>query len=318
MAEVEVVTCPSTLEQPQNQPRKPNPSADPAVIPDIASLTLLADGTTPPADAELDASTLTPLAALKILNRSVQALVDLTGDVPPTPPISRPTTPSLKELREGLNPVFSSIDGSRGSRPATPPSNIPPDDLRGPYFSRIPIGSPEAHASEPTGLTYGNEPLRVQHEAISRKFFSKKPPPISVHDYLVRLHRYCPMSTGVYLAACTYIYRLAVEDRTVPVTIRTVHRLLLAALRVAMKALEDLSYPHQRFAGVGGVNERELAKLEIALCYLLDFELQVDNKKLEDKTKALQRIAENGRAPPRLTLPAVSADVKQRLSSQGA
>jgi len=81
------------------------------------------------------------------------------------------------------------------------------------------------------------------------------------------------------------------EDLSVPVTNRTVHRLLLASLRVAMKALEDLSYPHQRFAGVGGVSERELAKLEISLCYLMDFELKVTNELLLEKIKSLQQLS---------------------------
>ncbi|KAB8349865.1 hypothetical protein FH972_023878 [Carpinus fangiana] len=302
MAEVQTTTIP-------DQPRKPNPSADPAVVPDVASLTLLAgtEITSPPQD--VDPATLTPVAALTILCRSVQSLVDLTGDVPPTPPISRPATPSLRELREGQNPRLD-------VRPATPASSIPPDDLNGPYFSRIPIGSPEAHASEPSfSKMYAAEPLRVQHEAIARKFFSKKPPPISVEAYLLRMHRYCPMSTAVYLAAAAYIYRVAIEDRTVPVTLRTVHRLLLAALRVAMKGLEDLSYPHQRFAGVGGVADRELAKLEIALCYLLDFDVQVDNRLLREKVAALQKMAECGRAPPRLNLPP-RVDHRRRISTQ--
>lgn len=150
------------------------------------------------------------------------------------------------------------------------------------------MGSPEAEACEPSASTPildPKDPLfaqieRAQYDNLARKFFSKKPPPISVEGYLLRLHRYCPMSTAVYLAAGSYILRLALQDRTVPVTPRTVHRLLIGVLRVAMKALEDLSYPHKRFAGVGGVSEKELAKLEITVCYLLDFDLRVRDEDL--------------------------------------
>jgi hypothetical protein len=99
------------------------------------------------------------------------------------------------------------------------------------------------------------------------------------------------MSTAVYLAAGAYIYKLCVEDKLVPVTPRTVHRLTLASLRVAMKALEDLRYPQHRFAGVGGVRESELRLLEISLCYLTDFDLQVDNEMLYRKAVGLQQAA---------------------------
>lgn len=104
----------------------------------------------------------------------------------------------------------------------------------------------------------------------------------------MRLHRYCPMSTAVYLATSLYINRLAVIERTIPVTPRNVHRLLLAGLRVAMKALEDLSYPHRRFAKVGGVSEVELGRLEITFCFLIDFELKVDAEMLLKEATSLR------------------------------
>ena len=88
------------------------------------------------------------------------------------------------------------------------------------------------------------------------------------------------MSTAVYLATSLYIHRLAVEERAIPVTRRNAHRLVLAGLRVAMKALEDLSYPHGKIAKVGGVSEAELARLEISFCFLAGFELVVREESL--------------------------------------
>lgn len=85
---------------------------------------------------------------------------------------------------------------------------------------------------------------------------------------LARIHRFCPLSTAVYLAASVYLHRLAVTERVIPITRLNVHRLLLAALRVASKGLEDLSYPHKRFAKVGGLSEYELSRLEVSKCHL--------------------------------------------------
>jgi hypothetical protein len=96
------------------------------------------------------------------------------------------------------------------------------------------------------------------------------------------------MSTAVYLATSFYIYRLAVEERAIPVTTRNCHRLLLAGLRVAMKALEDLSYPHAKIAQVGGVSGAELARLEISFCFLVSFELVVTEEILREHWEALR------------------------------
>lgn len=104
----------------------------------------------------------------------------------------------------------------------------------------------------------------------------------------MRIHRFCPLSTAVYLATALYIHRLAVMERAIAVTKRNVHRLLLAGLRVAMKALEDLSYAHSKFAKVGGVSELELARLEISFCFLTGFELVVDEQSLSEQWELLR------------------------------
>ena len=88
------------------------------------------------------------------------------------------------------------------------------------------------------------------------------------------------MSTAVYLAASTYITKIVATEGVISLIPRNIHRLVLAGLRVAMKALEDISYPHSRFAKVGGVSERELSRLEISFCFLADFELRVDAQML--------------------------------------
>lgn len=129
----------------------------------------------------------------------------------------------------------------------------------------------------------------VQLSVLSKRFVSKREPPISLRDYLLRLHKYCPMSTAVYLGTSVYFTKMAVVERILSVNPKNMHRLVLAGLRVAMKALEDLSYPHSRVARVGGVSERELSKIEISFCFLVDFKLRVDGQMLLDEARALIR-----------------------------
>lgn len=263
-------------------PRPPTPSADVGIS--AGSGESYADPGVVPDSDKLDVFTLTPLAALKLLCRSIETLVRITGDVPPTPPISQPTTPNLGVI--GADKANAAYHAQEGTHQKLLEGV---GDLDGvPAKAKTPIGSPEAHPTEPLHVIGADaEPLNIQRGAIARKFYSKKPPAISLDRYLLRLHEYCPMSTAVYLATSLYVYRLAVIECIILVTARNVHRLLLAGLRVAMKALEDQSYPHRRFAKVGGVSEPELGRLEVSFCFIMNFELKVDERMLLAHAKAM-------------------------------
>ena len=290
-------------------PRPPSPSADRGIVPAIN-----ADGKESgdiPSGVDLDIFTLSPTAALKMLCGTVEALVKITGDVPPTPPVNAADSPKsqiiqIPEISQAVQesevrhtqtpcrdrPPTPYMKENEEAREPTPPSTekeTHSDHKDVPPRAKTPIGSPEAHPAEGLHIIGSNmEPLNVQHSAITRKFYSKRPPPIPLEEYLLRLHQYCPMSTGVYLATSLYIHRLAIIERILPVTARNIHRLLLAGLRVAMKALEDLSYPHRRFAKVGGVSEPELARLEVSFCFVANFELKVTSEMLQAHALAVR------------------------------
>ena len=276
-------------------PAPPEPESDKGIVPSIKSPSLEGlDGITP---ENVDIFTLAPEAALKMMCRSIDTLVEMTGDVPPTPPArSGQASParSLSRLREPMTADAYAQTPKKENIGLQPPGATPRrEHIDGVLFVKTPIGSPEAHEHEPISAANivgaGAQPLYIQHGALARKFYSKRPPPISTEEYLMRMHKYCPMSTAVYLAASLYITRLAIREKILPVTPRNVHRLLLACLRVAMKALEDLSWPHARFSKVGGVSEGELGRLEITFCYLLNFSLKVDAEMLQREAQNLCR-----------------------------
>ncbi|RKF60935.1 Cyclin-U2-1 [Erysiphe neolycopersici] len=124
------------------------------------------------------------------------------------------------------------------------------------------------------------ESSNAQCNAIIRKFYSKSLPSINLVDYLMRIHKFCPMPTAVYLATSSYIHKLATEEKTISVTRRNCHRLVLAGLRVTMKAFEDHVYSHSRFSKVGGVTPGELARLEINFCFLINFDFITNGEAL--------------------------------------
>ncbi|KAG9259037.1 cyclin-domain-containing protein [Emericellopsis atlantica] len=266
---------------------------------------------------EYNLATLPAIDALHLLSANLETLVRITGDVPPTPPPRTPTDPQMT----GLQAEKDSIARSSPSRTATPDRGPLAQQQQhpeaAPNLSRAqaasqammqqtstaaaaPVEVDGVRLKSPTFPTFAaleypavitadeQSVLNAQHGAITRKFYSKLEPPISITEYLARLHRFCPMSTAVYLAASLYIYTLAIDQRAIPVTRKNVHRLVLAALRIATKALEDLPYLHRKIARVGGVSEAELARLEISFCFLAGFELVMKEERLREHWIALR------------------------------
>ncbi|KAK4554619.1 hypothetical protein LTR86_008474 [Recurvomyces mirabilis] len=255
----------------QAPPPPPEPRAEENVQAAQCSATEKSDVALELESNEWDITTLSGLGALRMLVNALQTLADAMGDVPPTPPVSRPVT-----SRQDVDIL------RRASSPETTCAMI--------------IGSPEAHPHEPITVTVGAdaEDTTVQRIAIARRFFSKTVPQFTLSDYLLRLHHFCPHSAGVYLAAAAYCHRLCVADIMVPSTSRTVHRLALASIRVAAKAIEDNKWTQERYSKVGGVSRVQLMNLEVSLCFLLDFELGVNDRMLANKMFLLQQAGRQG------------------------
>ncbi|KAK4135201.1 cyclin-domain-containing protein [Trichocladium antarcticum] len=298
-------------------PPRPVPAADPRLL-DMASPEDDISSPTLAAQAD-DIFKIPPVTALKFLSAGIEALVNLTGDIPPTPPPRSPTRPHMRGMEAEKKSIVRSNSEKNLARLVQPSATDSPLHGRSPLQKSESVSQPVADPtpaspqpidgvqlrsnmsrpadadsrSQPPLAPYiivgeNSQPINLQHSAITRKFYCRVPPPISVTDYLLRVHNYCPMSTGVYLATSLYIHRLAVMERAIVVTKRNAHRLLLAGLRVAMKALEDLCYPHSRFSRVGGVSEKEMARLEINFCFLTGFELAVSKPMLSNHWEMLR------------------------------
>lgn len=251
---------------------------------------------------DIDIFTLPPTTALKMLCSLANALIRYAELNPFTPSIgtSIPPKPSLvvSEKENQASQSRSSNMDKRRSQP--PPSRELTDPESVPERARTPIGSPETKPEMPSGIAdkislSPSSSAASQNSAVARKFNSRNPPPISIYEYLCRLYKYCAMSTGAFLATCLYLYRAAIVQESLALTTHNIHRLLLAGLRVAGKANDDLNYPHKRWATVGGVTESELAKLEIAFCYITDFELRVTAETLTHHVNLARNMIEKMR-----------------------
>lgn len=63
-------------------------------------------------------------------------------------------------------------------------------------------------------------------------------PAMSIHCYLVRLHRYTKFDFVCFYVATWYLRRLCLVDPAYCPTLHNIHRLLIAALLVASKATD--------------------------------------------------------------------------------
>jgi len=113
-------------------------------------------------------------------------------------------------------------------------------------------------------------------------FIGSAIPPITLLDYVERLVKYTnqwaedtvgPNSTGVrcILIAAEYIRRSKVR-----LTVRSVHRYVMAAMLLAVKFTEDFAISNQFWGDVGGCKLEDVNRMEIAFCKDLEWNMCVD------------------------------------------
>ncbi|ODV88541.1 hypothetical protein CANCADRAFT_32109 [Tortispora caseinolytica NRRL Y-17796] len=144
------------------------------------------------------------------------------------------------------------------ARLATPSTSV--DSLNGGFHSSVSTSQPSLAKT-------------IQNEAIAKRFFLKSSPPLSISEYVHRLQKFTPMASIVYWVALHYLQNLPMRLQD-----RNVHRIVLAALRIANKMSDDHIFAHKKYANVSGISSSELTNLEISFLYLMNFNLSVDKK----------------------------------------
>lgn len=104
-------------------------------------------------------------------------------------------------------------------------------------------------------------------------FENQSMPDLSLSDYCSRLAKYLPVCPSAFVLAAVY---LDTYGQTYAITSNNKHRLVLASLVLAYCHLEDLVYENKYLARVGGVEPKELARLEIWMLAKLKHQLTVN------------------------------------------
>lgn len=124
-------------------------------------------------------------------------------------------------------------------------------------------------------------------------FHGRNVPAISIHAYLTRILKYCPVTNEVFLTLLVYFDRIAKMANTADqeegegkeqlfvMDSYNIHRLIIAGITVASKFFSDIFYKNSRYARVGGLPLDELNHLELQFLLLTDFRLLIPIEELQ-------------------------------------
>ena len=126
-----------------------------------------------------------------------------------------------------------------------------------------------------TNLEKSCSPMRDTESPLSLCFESTVVPTTSLYDYIARLHSYSECSDSCYTIAFIYIDRILQRNPNFTLNRRKIHRLVLAALIVAIKYNDDTYAKNSLYGRLGGVTMPEMNLLEISFLILLQFKVRI-------------------------------------------
>ena len=123
--------------------------------------------------------------------------------------------------------------------------------------------------------------------------YGKAPAPMRLEDYCHRLITYSRCSPETMVVATCHVERLARSG--LPITPRCIHRVLMTCLLLAIKDREDIFYPTNYYAQVGGLNPADLKAMELECFVLLGFDCGVTIEEFDSMVIRLTKCHSNWR-----------------------
>lgn len=141
---------------------------------------------------------------------------------------------------------------------------------------------------------YVNLPTYSEPESV---FFSVSRPDIPTRDYIARLVTYTQCSPSAFVVMLIYLDRIAISNSRLHVTPYNMHRLLVTALTLACKVMDDRCFSNVHYAKVGGIpTAREMNRLELQFLAYVKYRLHVTDSIYHEKLRSLD--CNQPRIPP--------------------
>ena len=129
------------------------------------------------------------------------------------------------------------------------------------------------------------------HTTALTRFFAARPPAICIENYARRLANQSKCSHQCFILAIIYVDRLVA--RGMMVNSRSVHRILLTCLLIAIKFLDDDLFDNQSFSKFGGISNSELNSLEVELLDFLEYDIVVEQRHFEEYSRKMETLLRN-------------------------
>lgn len=113
------------------------------------------------------------------------------------------------------------------------------------------------------------------YEGPTTVFHARHLPAITVSAYIARIFRYAPCSAECFITALVYIRRILESKGMNFLQGATVHRLIISAVLLSSKYLDDIYYNNSFYAKIGGISPKEMNALEVEMLTFLNYDLSV-------------------------------------------
>ena len=121
---------------------------------------------------------------------------------------------------------------------------------------------------------------KKQSRGTNEPLYSKNIPILSLNKYLIRTMKYTECENNTLIVAYLYIIKLIQKEKFV-LGINNVYRLLLGAVVLAKKFLEDIKYDNSYYCNIGGISNEELNMIEYSIFTRIDFNLNLQKKEVD-------------------------------------
>ena len=130
-------------------------------------------------------------------------------------------------------------------------------------------------------IIHNNKQMKKrQSRGDNEPFYSKNIPVLSLNKYLIRIMKYTESENNTLIVGYLYVMKLIQKENFV-LGINNVYRLLLGAIVLAKKFMEDIKYDNSYYCNIGGISNQELNLIEYSLFTRIDFSINLQKKDVD-------------------------------------
>ena len=130
-------------------------------------------------------------------------------------------------------------------------------------------------------IIHNNKQMKKrQSRGENEPLYSKNIPVLSLNKYLIRIMKYTECENNTLIVGYLYVMKLIQKENFV-LGINNVYRLLLGAIVLAKKFMEDIKYDNSYYCNIGGISNQELNLIEYSLFKRIDFGLNLQKKDVD-------------------------------------